>query len=36
MSSKEDVIIALLREVLGKLDDVAGAEPSAPPSLEAI
>lgn len=36
MSSKEDVIIALLREVLGKLDDVAGAEPSTPPSLEAI
>lgn len=35
MSSKEDVMIALLRDILAKLDDV-GTTDSAPPSLDGI
>lgn len=36
MKTKEDVIIALLREVLGKLDDATTPAESAPPSLDGI
>lgn len=36
MSTKEDVMIALLREVLAKLEDTTGAADSGPPSLDAI
>lgn len=35
MSSKEDVMIALLRDILAKLDDI-GAADTASPSLDAI